>query len=55
MPVWDMPVAFKPRMEAKNPPTPPPIIDMIKGFPSRRVTPNTAGSVMPSVAEKADG
>ena len=55
MPVRAMPVAFRLRMEAKKPPTPPPIIDRMNGLPSRRVTPNTAGSVMPSAAENAEG
>ena len=50
-----MPVAFRPRMEARKLPAPSPIIDMMKGLPSRRVTPKTAGSVIPRGGECGAG
>ena len=55
IPVSAIPVAFSPRIDAKKPPIPPAIMDIIKGLPSRKVTPNTAGSVIPRVAENAEG
>lgn len=55
IPVIDIPVAFKPMIEARKPPQPPPITAIINGFTNLRLTPNTAGSVIPKSAERQDG
>lgn len=51
----DIPVARRFKMDARNPPTPPPIIAIINGFTNFKLTPNTAGSVIPSRADKQEG
>ena len=55
IPVIDIPVPFSPRSAAIHPPTPPPIHAHTKGCTSLKFTPNTAGSVIPSNAEIAEG
>ena len=55
IPVTPVAVAPRCRIEATIAPQAPPIEPNMKGFTNLRFTPNIAGSVMPSIQDRADG
>ena len=55
IPVTPVAVAPRWRIEATIAPQAPPIEPNMKGFTNLRFTPNIAGSVMPSIQDRAEG
>ena len=53
--VTDIPVPASLKIEPTKPATAPPIIPIINGLINLKFTPNIAGSVIPKLADKADG
>ena len=53
--VTDIPVPASLKIDPKKPATAPPIIPITNGLINLKFTPNIAGSVIPKLADKADG